>query len=120
VLTSVASTALTGVDEAEAGVASALLNASEQVSAAGGIALLSTIAATATTSYVPTHGDAPTSVAAATVHGYTIGFLVSAGLRTVAALVTIGLIRGTRPRSPVARPPALSARRRRGTGDPGR
>jgi MFS family permease len=98
VLTAAASNALIGVDEAEAGVASALLNASEQVSASIGIALLSTIAATATASYLAAHPHGATTAAAATVHGYTTGFVVSACLLGVAALVTVGLIRGTNPR----------------------
>jgi EmrB/QacA subfamily drug resistance transporter len=93
VFTTAASTALIGVDETDAGVASALLNASEQVSSSLGLALLNTIAASATTSYLTAHGRSPASAAAGAVHGYTTGFVVSAGLLAVAFLVTLGLIR---------------------------
>jgi EmrB/QacA subfamily drug resistance transporter len=109
VLTSAASTALIGVDQEEAGVASALLNASEQVSASVGIALLSTIAATATTSYLATHRHTPTLAAAAAVHGYTTGFVVSACLLAVAVGITVGLIRGTKPQPTGPDEPLTSA-----------
>ena len=69
VFTTAASTGLIDVDRRDAGVASALLNASEQVSSALGIALLNTIAASATTSYLAVHGHSPA-----------VAFLVTLGL----------------------------------------
>ena len=49
------STALIGVDHKDAGVASALVNATQQVGGALGTALLNTVAATATASYLASH-----------------------------------------------------------------
>ncbi len=52
------STALIGVDDHDAGVASALVNTTQQVGGSLGIALLNTIAATATANYIVDHGAA--------------------------------------------------------------
>jgi EmrB/QacA subfamily drug resistance transporter len=86
-------TALTGVRASDSGVASALVNTTQQVGGSIGTALLNTFAATATVSYIRAHG--PASVAAGTVHGYAVAF--SAGtiflllaLAAVWTLVTIG------------------------------
>jgi EmrB/QacA subfamily drug resistance transporter len=98
VLTTAAATALVGVDDRDAGVASALLNTSEQVSSSLGIALLNTIAASATAAYAAAHGRRSATSAAALVHGYTTGFAVSAGVLALAVVVTLMLIGvGRRP-----------------------
>jgi EmrB/QacA subfamily drug resistance transporter len=93
----VANTALIGVDQRDAGVASALLNTSQQVGSSLGIALLNTIAASATASYLTSHPHTASAAAAGMVHGYTTGFVVSAGFLALAFLVTLVLIRGARP-----------------------
>jgi hypothetical protein len=98
VLTTTASTALIGVDDRDAGVASALLNTTEQIGFSLGIALLNTIAASATTSYLAAHRHSPMSAAAGVVHGYTIGFVASACFVTLALLVTLMLIQNAKPR----------------------
>jgi EmrB/QacA subfamily drug resistance transporter len=90
------STALIGVNQRDAGVASALLNTTQQVGSSLGIALLNTIAASATATYLTAHGHSASSLAAGLVHGYTTGFTVSAAILALAFLVTVGLIRGTR------------------------
>ena len=90
------STALIGVAPRDAGVASATLNATQQVGGSLGTALLNTIAATATASYVTAHGFSRSVQAQAQVHGFTTGFWVSASLMGVAALVSFGLIRASR------------------------
>ena len=74
------STALVGVGHHDAGVASATLNATQQVGGSLGTALLNTIAATATAGYIAVHGSSAASEAVAEVHGYTVGFVVSAVL----------------------------------------
>jgi EmrB/QacA subfamily drug resistance transporter len=84
------STALVGVAEHDAGVASALVNTMQQVGGSLGTALLNTIAATATASYIAAHG--PSSLPAATVHGYTVGFTWSLGALLVAAIVSLVLV----------------------------
>src|SRR6266516_4820508 len=66
-----------GVDSHDAGVASATVNTSQQVGGSIGTALLSTIAASATTAYLASsHG--PGLAAQAAVHGYTTAFAWSA------------------------------------------
>ncbi len=84
-----------GVEPADAGVASALVNACQQVGGALGTALLSTIAASATTTYVGAHAalaarsgrGAVTDLA--TIHGYSIAFWVSAGLFLAGSVITV-------------------------------
>ena len=74
------STSLAGVDGQDAGVASALNNATQQVGGSLGIALLNTVAASAAAGYLADHarGLAPAAaerlVPAAAVHGYVDGF----------------------------------------------
>ncbi|RYJ07232.1 MAG: DHA2 family efflux MFS transporter permease subunit, partial [Actinomycetales bacterium] len=85
---SLSSTALVGVEDHDAGVASALVNTMQQVGGSLGTALLNTIAASATVGYVAANG--PESLAVGTVHGYTVAFGWGLGalvLATVLALV---------------------------------
>ncbi len=83
-----------GVQPADAGVASALVNACQQVGGAVGTALLSTIAASATVSYIGAHaavGQASGRAALnnlATIHGYSIAFWIAAGLFLAGAVLT--------------------------------
>ena len=90
------STALIGVDPRDAGVASALVNATQQVGGSLGTALLNTVAASATAAYLATHAHSVTELRAAAVHGYTTAFTVSAGLLLAAAVATALLIRAKR------------------------
>jgi EmrB/QacA subfamily drug resistance transporter len=80
------STATLGVDYRDQGVASAMVNTSQQVGGSIGTALLSTIAASAAASFA----GAP---AAAAVHGYTTAFLWSAGIFALGAVVAGLLLR---------------------------
>jgi EmrB/QacA subfamily drug resistance transporter len=90
------STALVGVDPADAGVASALVNTTQQVGSSLGTALLNTLAATATATYLATHALTPGAARTAAVHGYTTGFTLSAVLLGVAALSAGLLVRAKR------------------------
>ena len=90
------STALVGVDPHDAGVASVLVNATQQVGGSLGTALLNTVAASAAASYLAGHLHRAGAVAAAPVHGYTTGFTVSAALLLLAAVVAGGLVRTAR------------------------
>ncbi len=89
------STALFGVEEDSAGVASALVNTTQQVGGALGTAFLNTVAASSTAAFLVSHATTPTLVRAATVHGYTTAFEVSALLIAMAALVA-GVLVGSR------------------------
>jgi EmrB/QacA subfamily drug resistance transporter len=90
------STALLGVDNSDAGVASALVNTTQQVGGALGTALLNTVATSAAATYLATHAFAPSAVGAAAVHGYTVAFTVSAGLLALAAITAAALIRASK------------------------
>jgi EmrB/QacA subfamily drug resistance transporter len=95
--------AVAGVDPHDAGVASAMANTTQQVGGSIGIALLSTLAASAVTSYLEENG--PRAAAAAAVHGYTTAFWWSAGIFAVGAVVAAVLLKGgVRERDPGAAP----------------
>jgi MFS family permease len=91
------STALVGVDPKDAGVASALVNTTQQAGSSLGTALLNTVAATATASFIAAHHTAAHVAQQAPVHGYTVGFAVSAGLVLAAAVSSALLVRARRP-----------------------
>jgi EmrB/QacA subfamily drug resistance transporter len=84
-------TATYGAAPTDAGVASALVNTCQQVGGSIGTALLNTIAASALSSYLVTHGHSPSALAGAAVHSYVVAFWVScaifAGSAVVCALV---------------------------------
>jgi EmrB/QacA subfamily drug resistance transporter len=91
-------TSLTGVDPHDAGVASAMLNTTQQVGGSLGVALLNTVFTTATASYISSHG--PASAALGAVHGYNVAFTVSAVLLAASALMIFVLIRNDKPIPP--------------------
>jgi hypothetical protein len=70
-------------------VASALVNTMQQVGGSIGISVLSTIAASATTSYLIAHHTGPQALAAAATHGYTLAFAISAALLGLGAILAI-------------------------------
>jgi EmrB/QacA subfamily drug resistance transporter len=90
------STALVGVNPADAGVASALINTTQQIGNSLGTALLNTIAATATADYLASHGSSTVARATGLVHGYTTAFLIGATLLGLSALVSLVLIKARR------------------------
>jgi EmrB/QacA subfamily drug resistance transporter len=94
-----------GVESHDAGVASALVNANQQVGGSIGVALLSTFAASAVTSFIGGARPTPALLAAATVHGYTTAFFWSAGIFMLGAIVA-GLLfpPGVRILDPSAEP----------------
>jgi hypothetical protein len=99
------SNATLGVAPADAGVASATVNASQQVGGSVGVALLSTMAASATTGVLTAAHITPALVAQATVHGYTTAFLWAAGIFALGAIIAAALFRpGVRVVDPAAEP----------------
>ncbi len=90
----ISSTALVGVSAGDSGVASAMINTTQQVGGSIGTALLNTIAASVTTTYVVVHGRG--AIAAGTVHGYTVAFAAGAGVVVLALVATLWLVNARR------------------------
>ena len=97
--------AVSGVEEREAGLASGLINTSQQVGGALGLALLSTVAFTQIDDAAAAAGGAP-SLAALT-DGYADAFMVGSGDRAARG----GGDAGADPRAATARPTSRSAAR---------
>ena len=95
------STALMGVGAQDAGVASALVNATQQVGGSLGTALLNTVAASATASYLAGH-HGPLAKLLAPVHGYTTGFVVGAVVLALAMVSSVVFIKASRRDLPAA------------------
>jgi EmrB/QacA subfamily drug resistance transporter len=93
------STALSGVGNHDAGVASAMVNTTQQVGGSLGTALLNTIFTTAVASYAATHGVTPLARAHGAIHGYNVAFTVSAVLLAAGAVLVALFIR--KPADPV-------------------
>jgi MFS family permease len=90
------STSLVGVNPEDAGVASALVNTTQQTGSSMGAALINTIATTATATYLATHGHTVAAVTAGAIHGYTSAFTFSAIVLALAAFSAFALIRPAR------------------------
>jgi EmrB/QacA subfamily drug resistance transporter len=86
---------LTGVERADAGVASGLVNTSRQIGGAIGLAAISTIAATATSGYAHAHALSIGSPAA-TVNGFQTAFVVLGGLLVAAFVIAAVFLRPSR------------------------
>jgi EmrB/QacA subfamily drug resistance transporter len=87
------STSLIGVAPADAGVASALVNSTQQTGSTMGAALINTIATSATASYLAVHGKSAAAEVAGSIHGYTTAFLFSAIVLATAAVAAFALVR---------------------------
>jgi EmrB/QacA subfamily drug resistance transporter len=87
------STALTKVRERDSGVASAMVNTTQQVGASLGAALLNTVAATATANYLASRG--PRLASYAVVHGFSVAFAVGATIVGAGAIASAVLVTAT-------------------------
>ncbi|MFJ1749997.1 MFS transporter [Streptomyces sp. NPDC088116] len=90
-----------GIEPRDAGVASAMVNTSQQVGGAIGTALLNTIAASATTAYVTAHaattGDSRLLELRAMVAGFSSAIWWAVGILAVAATIAVTFINTGRP-----------------------
>jgi len=87
-------TATLGVDRQFAGVASAMVNTSQQVGGSIGVALLNTLAATAATDYLTSHQPNTAAVAAqAAITSYNTAYWWGAGIFLTGALIAALLFR---------------------------
>jgi EmrB/QacA subfamily drug resistance transporter len=98
-------TATGGVQSEDAGVASAMVNTTQQIGGSLGTALLSTLAASAATTFAAGKAATPAVAAGAAVHGYTTAFWWSAGIFAAGALICGLLLRpGAQELDPSAQP----------------
>jgi EmrB/QacA subfamily drug resistance transporter len=81
--------ALAGVQAKEAGLASGLINTSQQIGGAVGVAILSTVATTRTSDLI----SSGTAVPFALTSGFRAAFAVAAGLTILGVIVTLVVIR---------------------------
>jgi MFS family permease len=102
-------TATYGVAPGDTGVASALVNTMQQIGGSIGTALLSSIFASAVSSFAEGRPSGPQVAADAAMHGYTVVFWVAAGVFAFGAVV-LGLlmhsinIEADAPAEPAAQP----------------
>lgn len=94
------SLALIGVANHDAGVASAMLNTSQQVGGSLGTALLNTFYASAVTSYLASNVKTPQDLKIQTplayIHGYHVAFSIGVGLLVAAAIAIVVFINAKR------------------------
>jgi MFS family permease len=107
------STALVGVDPHDAGVASALLNTSQQIGGSLGTALLNTLYASAVTAFLTANVTKPSDLQRlqpdAFIHGYHVAFFWGAVLLAAALVTAIVLINAKKDDIPAPDEPAALA-----------
>jgi EmrB/QacA subfamily drug resistance transporter len=86
--------AMSGVEEREAGLASGLINTSQQIGGALGLAVLATLANSRTDDLVASSGGDPAALSNALTEGFQAAFLGGAAIATVGLVLTLVLIRG--------------------------
>jgi EmrB/QacA subfamily drug resistance transporter len=96
VFVSMSSTALVGVPQHDAGVASALVNTMQQIGGSLGLAFLNTIATTSTAHYIRSHGTAKAVQLEGITHGFTTAFTIGTVILAIAAVVVTSLVRAGR------------------------
>jgi EmrB/QacA subfamily drug resistance transporter len=84
--------AMTGVSANTAGLASGLINTSQQIGGALGLAILATVANHKTDSVMATAGGAPSALPNALTQGFQAAFLVGAGFAVLGAILVVVLI----------------------------
>jgi EmrB/QacA subfamily drug resistance transporter len=100
---SVTIAATSGVAKHEAGLASGLLNTSQQIGGSLGLAVLTGVATSATNRYIHNlHAHAAPSqsvISAATVHGFHDGYLIASTFGIAASLIAIFVIRSQKAKT---------------------
>jgi EmrB/QacA subfamily drug resistance transporter len=105
--------ALAGVRDADAGVASGLINTTQQIGGAIGTAAVTTIAATATANWLTAHPGAAETSGAALTHGFSTAFYVLAAIAAAGAIISAILVEShpatATEAAPVAEPAPATA-----------
>ena len=109
--------AVSGVREQESGLASGLINTSQQIGGALGLAVLATIATSRTDDVMASAGGDPSALPNALTEGFQAAFLGGAVIAALGFVLTLVLIRSSDSRAHVelgAAPPPGGARQRGG------
>ncbi len=83
---------LTGVRQADAGIASGLINTTQQIGGAIGVAVATTVATTFTSRFLTAHPGTPPLGGDALTHGFQVAFYVLAALALLGALLAALMI----------------------------
>jgi EmrB/QacA subfamily drug resistance transporter len=94
--------AVSGIQDTEQGLASGLINTSQQIGGALGLAVLATIANSRTDSVVQDAGGDPSALPGALVEGFQSAFLGAAVIAAIGLVLTLVLIRSSDSRAHVA------------------
>ncbi|HKC26714.1 MAG TPA: DHA2 family efflux MFS transporter permease subunit [Jatrophihabitans sp.] len=86
---------LTGVRQADAGIASGLINTTQQVGGAIGVAVATTVATTFTNRFVTSHAGSSALGGSALTHGFQIAFYVLAALALLGAIIAALFVEST-------------------------
>jgi EmrB/QacA subfamily drug resistance transporter len=94
--------AVSGIEDREQGLASGLINTSQQIGGALGLAVLATIANSRTDDVIAAAGGNPAALPGALVEGFQSAFLGAAVIAVIGLVLTLALIRGSDSRAHVA------------------
>jgi len=98
--------AVSGVSEDESGLASGLINTSQQIGGALGLAVLGTIASSKTTDLITAAEGAPAAVPSALTEGFQLAFMTGAGFAVIGIVATLLLVRREDSQAVVGASPA--------------
>src|SRR5829696_5210343 len=94
--------AVSGIDDHEQGLASGLINTSQQIGGALGLAILATVANSRTDDVLAAAGGSPRALPEALVEGFQSAFLGAALIAMIGLVLTLVLIRSSDSRAHVA------------------
>ncbi len=94
--------AVSGIEDREQGLASGLINTSQQIGGALGLAVLATVATSRTDDAVAEAGGDPAALPAALVEGFQSAFLGAALIAAIGLVLTLVMIRSSDSRAHVA------------------
>jgi EmrB/QacA subfamily drug resistance transporter len=98
--------ALNGVSADESGLASGLINTSQQIGGALGLAILGTIASSKTDDLIAAAQGAPAAVPGALTEGFQVAFLAGAGFAVIGIIATLVFVSSEDSKTVVGASPA--------------